>query len=94
MSPVERVARAICEALGVDPDAPNPLDLSHKGLTMWRHHVPAAVAALEEIREPTEEMIKALWPGEEGIHALRFADKKHVAVDGWRLMIDAAVAES
>lgn len=55
MTPLERVARAICEARGHPPDAVDPLDLSHKRLAMWRRYVPAAGAAIDAVRDALDE---------------------------------------
>lgn len=66
---VERVARAICRAVGQDPDGlvgdpkvpPVPLHgtLTVKFLPLWKHFEPSARAAIEAMREPTEAMLMA-----------------------------------
>ena len=50
---VERVARAICESEKMNPD---------DKLGGWIHWVNAARAAIEAMREPTDEMLSAMEP--------------------------------
>jgi len=83
MSMVERVARAICAALEVDP-GPNLLT----GKPRWHGYIPAARAAISAMREPTEGMRKAA-----GDDAGYYADSGEIEVV-YRKMIDAALTES
>ncbi len=76
MNMLERVARGICESLGHDPDC-NSL-----GRPEWPSYLSVARAAIEAMREPTEEMAKA------GGKARRQWDKSV-----WQAMISAALSE-
>lgn len=51
----------------------------------------AARAALAAMREPTDDMVAALWPGEPDYQHMRPVHKRQSAVDGWRAMLDAAL---
>ena len=55
---VERVARAICTASGVDPDIVHTDKFGEK-LVCWIHFEPQARAAIEAMREPTRVMVYA-----------------------------------
>lgn len=58
MSMVEKVAKAICVALGDFPDA----ELTYEGKPIgpaWKRYNDAARAALEALRVPSDEMVKA-----------------------------------
>jgi hypothetical protein len=66
MDMVERVARAICEQEYGDENAG------------WDNQIPAAIAAIEAMREPTDEMVSA---GLKGF--------PNVTADLWRIMIDS-----
>jgi hypothetical protein len=75
---LEAVARAICKANGLDPDADCRYD-SKSGVMLdihleqpenWRDHVTMARAALLAIREPTEGMKDYVW--NEGISTVEF----------------------
>lgn len=85
MSVVERVARAIDVADGRDPDA--PANIRYPGGypegVSWKKQIPRARAAIEAMREPTDEMELAGWG------AIPSAD----ATDIWQAMIDAALRE-
>lgn len=83
---VERVARIIWQA-AVDPDV---------GGATWRTYIPAARAAIAEMRETTEGMVAA---GQQVRVAADFDLSGAyrlvgtVADDVWQAMIDAALAE-
>lgn len=94
MNMMEKMARAIAIAHGRHPD-----ELSGKPLggadwepcAMWEHNIEAARAALEVLREPTEEMWKtALRSG--NCPALP-ADEKQALAEFWQAMIDEALKE-
>jgi hypothetical protein len=54
---VERVARALCEANGVDPDTEGPWELGdHEYKIGWKFFESQARAAIEAMREPTLRM--------------------------------------
>lgn len=68
MDMVERVARALCKADGKNPDALEPGDAfgtdghmrnGDPAHSLWREWNERAVAAIEAMREPTDEMIEA-----------------------------------
>lgn len=52
---IEKVARALVSAEGYNPDALMP----GTGSLMWELAFPAACAAIEAMREPTDEMVIA-----------------------------------
>lgn len=79
---VEKVARGICVARGLDPDN----GVIHGGKrypAAWMANVAPARAAIEAMREPTREMILA------GVHDIPGGAASGVPV--WRAMIDAAL---
>ena len=89
---VERVARAICEADGVDPDK----EICGMGVQLpigelapaWRARLKQARAAIEAMREPTEAMTN-----QEGLH---WGYSCHVCgglKEGWQAMIDDALKD-
>jgi len=59
---IERLARTICDAIGPNPDGRKPtLYPPYEKLPPnWTFYVPAARAAVEAMREPTEAMILAI----------------------------------
>ena len=85
MTMIERVARAL---------APQSLLPEH----MWREFVEPARAAIEAMREPTEEMRIAGdtaptahgW----GLHAIHGSSEFAECEPLWRAMIDAALGEA
>jgi hypothetical protein len=65
-SMIERVARAICRANGRDPDRLEPGDApgidgqlpnGDPAHFVWKHYMDEARAAIEALREPTDDMI-------------------------------------
>jgi hypothetical protein len=84
MDMVERVARAIHRIEGEKPNTSPFPDYSDD----WRDYTPQARAAIEAMRVPTDEMVKA---GEEGINSLP-ALPGHYAEYCWPAMIDAALS--
>jgi hypothetical protein len=78
---VERVARAICTANGVDPDIEHA-DKFGEILVNWMNFEPQARAAIAAMREPTEAMIKAgtAHGGQTNTDVI------------WQAMIDAALS--
>jgi len=51
---IERVARAVCEQGGFDPDDTMPNDGPR-----WKYYVPGARAAIQAMRSPTKDMYQA-----------------------------------
>lgn len=91
---VERVARALCTARGLDPDRVSSIGNSRDdggpeasvALPAWMNFRAAARAAIEAMREPTLRMICEVQKKEDVC-----------AIDlerPWRFMIDAALKES
>lgn len=72
LSMIERVAKAISAAQTQTPD-------------MWQAFLPEARAAIEAMREPTEEMV---WSHEVPHYG------PDEAREAWRAMIDAAMKET
>ena len=91
---LERVARAICAARGLNPDClhwndgsneyPNDALMSDgkSGHFGWRHHAKQARAVIEAMREPTEKMVAVADKLDGGI-----AEHRNV----WKAMIDEAI---
>lgn len=77
---IERVARAICAANREAPDS----DLNNYGAPAWQMYVADAAAAIEAMREPSNEMIDA---------AANLPDVFGMG-DEYRAMIDAALQEA
>lgn len=80
MTPLERAARAICEAEGLDPNARNPL-----GHANWTSYISAARAVLLAIREPSDAM------REQGYYEIAYGENGAKAI--WQRMIDVALEE-
>lgn len=62
MDMIERVARALCKADGKNPDAPCKIATCGGDVEMleWQYHYPfASKRVIEEMLEPTEEMVEA-----------------------------------
>ena len=77
MNMIERVARALCTQAGEDPDLETPY---HPKVThLWQHYKESSRAAIEAMREATDEMKDAWWPN---------TDIRH-----YQAMIDAALQE-
>lgn len=81
---IERVSRALCIADGCNPDhqSNDPLD---DGQLLWTTYAKDARAAIEAMREPTDEMRVALGN-------LAIFDPAFSTGDAWLVMIDAALA--
>jgi len=102
---VERVARAICVAHGVNPDAPTPVFETFRdsfggfaamqtGRTepSWHREKKAARAAIEAMREPTEEMLAAgQWTISDNLTVSVCVENNRKAREIWQSMIDAAL---
>jgi hypothetical protein len=55
---IERVARALCFQDDTDPDRKNEFEIKVFGREkMWTYYVPEAKAAIEAMREPTDDML-------------------------------------
>ncbi|KKM06715.1 hypothetical protein LCGC14_1741240 [marine sediment metagenome] len=91
-SMIERVARAICEARGLDPDGVPELAPSSDALVVrpdvakpsWRWFIPAARAAIRAMQEPTKEMLNA------GFQCHR---RYETIAQMWRAMIDKGLED-
>ena len=81
---VERVARAICEASGLNPDHNyDPNQISRSDDVRWRLFIPHARAAIEALRDPTEDMANAAECAEPfSFEAM------------WKAAVDAALGEA
>lgn len=97
---VERVARAICEARGGDPDVLLSINSAYDdgrpeadvAIPNWRNHAAAARAAIEAMREPSPEMLAAFVPAKDDGPIGTWGGRIKERV--WRAMIDAALKES
>lgn len=89
---IERVARAICVASGLDPDRPfsssNYSKETEPQECAWHEYLPEARAAIAAMREPTEVMERAAFSN---------MDKNGYPVGNptsdYSAMIDAALKE-
>ena len=72
---LERCARALCDAQGVDPDG-----RTDGAEALWERYVPEARAVLTALREPSKEMVEAAHT--------RLADEGDVS-DIFTAMIDS-----
>ena len=87
---VERVARALCESNGSDPDALHfqiPDDEYQE--PAWKAYVFEARAAIEAMREPDDEMVEAACQAT-FIPVSLTGEQTHRL--GYRAMLDAALA--
>lgn len=91
MTMVEKVARAICTARGIDPEKVVErvihMGEERKRRLAWEREVAAACAAIEAMAEPTEEMRAVLALALDGWN-IRTTDI--MLDDIWRDMIRAA----
>lgn len=95
MTMLEKMARAMCVASGIDPDRKgNETDWR------WQEWLPEARAALLAIREPDARLADAVEPsysnpyGSEGPYGGGpFGDARPPIADIWRDMIDAILNE-
>lgn len=83
---VERVARALCSFLGLDPD-----EIIPGGVPCWTWHTEQARAAIEAMREPTAAMVEDgdCHNRAEGSTIECFENVRTI----YRAMIDAALKE-
>lgn len=62
---VERVARAMCQHFNIDPDQVGTdlrVQITATGeIPAWQHLRDEAMVAIAAMREPTNEMMKAVW---------------------------------
>lgn len=86
---VERVARALCEAIGFPADG-NVLDGDQIKIG-WHTQIPKARAAIEALRLPTDAMVGA---GHAEIKPDNLPADAGDARQCWRAMIDAALRDS
>lgn len=104
MGMVERVARAVCAAHdGNDPDQPTTGLPDVPDVPLWHDYRNFAIAALEAMREPTEEMIDAGVEAKMKLYERLEAEGKntriivvanHPAGTIYEAMIDKAIQES
>lgn len=89
MGMVEKVARAVCAAHdGNDPDQPTSGLPDGPDVPLWHDYRNFALAAIEAMREPSEDMISA------GVfRANGFASAGNRMCNGYRAMIDMAMKE-
>lgn len=91
MDMVEKVARAICVADGLAPDALPNEDFADGSEVMWMTCRDVARAAIAAMREPTEAMVRSVvrevYPNDQGLSEFE-------AADIWGNMIDAALTPS
>jgi hypothetical protein len=94
-SMIERVARAMAKADGLDPDycvmgeggiSTAGVSFSRCYMVRWQNYAAKARAAIEAMREPTEAMEHA------GFEAYLDAEAPHEAGPVYQAMIDAALA--
>jgi hypothetical protein len=85
---VERVARALC-TLDIPNGSPDDMFGSKP---RWVHYVPAAMTAIEAMREPTPSILKALLENVP-VSGYEWEDDEPAAPDCWRACIDAALKE-
>jgi hypothetical protein len=87
---IERVARAICVASGLDPDRPfsssNYSKETEPQEFAWHEYLPEARAAINAMREPTEAM-------EDAGNSATYIWIDETSADVWPRMIDAALKE-
>lgn len=75
---LERLARALCEADGRDPDAPEMFMLNEPkptGTLQWMLYVSKVRAVLDELKNVSPEMLDALWPSRDLYMAERLRTK-------------------
>lgn len=89
---IERVARAICKAQGID-DADARAQLHPAGeVALWETRTPEALAAIQAMREPTEAMTSSIYDKDFDIFwAYRANGSPGAPGDVWRAMIDEAL---
>lgn len=92
MTPLERAARALCEANFQDPDEVVGAMGENPGnpIYAWQHSVPDARAVLAAIREPSEH---AMDCGAYRLPGIDAGSKQAKARDVFRAMIDAMLEE-
>lgn len=91
---VERVARALCRADGKDPDAPRKISACVGEISMmeWQYHYPfMALRAIEAMREPTDEMVRAVESAEDDSGYIAAAGEHIDWGDAWTIAINAAL---
>lgn len=103
---VERVARAICVANKEDPDKEYPYVSPESGVLasygvyqpQWVQILPLARAAINALREPTQEIIDAAEPAMRKVnhivaHAggVQWDNDEPPLAPAWRAMIDACL---
>lgn len=98
MTMIERVARAMCVAKGIDPDEPTHAS-GGTGIDItvyqrqWQKQVVAARAAIEAMREPSEKMAAAFFsPIADTAAASYFEDDDFEYC--YRAMINAALEDT
>ena len=100
MNMVEKVARAICEAQGDDPDYLEPGDAhgidayfsdGEPAFRRWKNYIREARAAIEAMREPSNAILKA---GYEAMFADEWTGRQAPMMGaGFDAMLSAALSE-
>lgn len=100
MDKVEQVARAICklnfdEYVSNDPDfiIQGRARTDRKPIATWRLFENQARAAIEAMREPTEEMRSAVENNSYIQCSLDDCNNHTIPDESWRVMIDAALGK-
>jgi hypothetical protein len=94
MTPLDRAARALCLADGLDPDRKFKSSDWSEGTAphefAWHEYLPKARAVLEALREPSGEMLGEVH--DTLLYAVK-GEELDTARTVWDRMIDAALAE-
>ncbi|TAA49361.1 hypothetical protein [Shinella sp. JR1-6] len=97
---IEKVARAICAQQEIDPDELTRERPEYEPYPQWWGFTPTARAAIEAMREPTEEMQTAAlakigyevdWVA--GLMGSSYSAGVQVFADAYTAMIDGALSE-
>lgn len=88
MTPLERVARAICEAFGSDPDA-RSFAFDEREAAHWELWIAEARAAIDAMKSPSKVQIKA----GANVRACIVSNAEEIAAMIYADMIDAALKE-
>ncbi len=88
---IERVARALCVARGINPDHIGELPSEHgeavsdHAFPQWRLHIKLARASIAAMREPLRKMANAAF------HEVGHVDDQEDLENCWKAMIDEAL---
>lgn len=94
---IERVARAICVASGLDPDRPfsssNYSKETEPQEFAWHEYLPEARAAINAMREPTESMVENGADSENTLEAMTDLTDAQSVRNIYHAMIDRALKD-